>query len=88
MVKNKRTELEFTRENVTKLLNDLIYEVANEGLPYDEDAKKLFNTEEFYEFNSEFRMYGTLFGVIYVEKLLKSIDNMALEKINKEDKEN
>ena len=92
-MRKKLGSVEITRENVAKLLNNLVYEVADEGLPYDDDAQKLFTREEFYEFNNEFRTYGSLFGVRYAEKLLNFIDNMALDKFkeskeNKEDKEN
>lgn len=79
MAKKNVMELNFTR------LNDLIYELVNEGLPYDEDAENLFTREEFNEINQEYRMYGTLFGVRYVNKLLSLIKE---EIENKEDKEN
>lgn len=88
-IKKKEKSIEVTRENVIKLLNDLMYEVADQGLPYDEDAQKLFDKKEFYEFNGEFRTYGMLFGIKYIEKLVNFIDNLALDKFkeNKEDKE-
>ena len=65
--KKKGIQLDFN------VLNDLIYEVINEGLPYDKDAENLFTKEEFNEINQEYRMYGALFGVRYVNKLLSLI---------------
>ena len=77
-MRKKMSSIELTRENVVKTLNDLMYEVANEGLPYDKDAEELFTKEEFYEFNNDFRMYGTLFGAMFIDKLIKKLDDIAL----------
>ena len=80
MRKRKGKVMEVRKGQVVEYLNNLVYEIANDGITYDEDAQKAFpSKEEFYEFNQDFRMYGTLFGVMYINKLIEKLDELNKE---------
>ncbi len=77
MLKKKGTKIDF------QTLNNLMFETVNEGLPYDKTAEKCFSKEEFNAVNQDYRMFGTLFGMNYLSKLIDLVSDN-----NKEDKEN
>lgn len=55
-------------------LMDIMSEVLDKGIEYDDEAKKVFKTEkEFEPVQLEFKMYGMLFGRLYIQKLLEKI---------------
>ena len=59
------------RADVIKFLHIIMNETLNEGLTYDEYAEKQFSKEEFNDMLNDYRLFGNLFGALFINKILK-----------------
>lgn len=62
-----------SKNNFTEMLTRVLNKTINKGIEYDEAAKVLFTKEEFAELNNQYRTIGQLFGINFIENLLKEI---------------
>ena len=74
----------FSRSEIHKALYNLLNETLNESLPYDNDAQKQFTKEEFNELLNDYRLYGNLFGLLFITKIMDRLDSMVEEFKEKE----
>ena len=86
MKKKKITELAITRADVIKFLHVTMNETSNEGLTYDEYAEKQFSKEEFNDMLNDYRIFGNLFGALFINKIIDKLDYIINTK--NEEKEN
>lgn len=63
----------FSKNDFTTMLTRVLNETISKGIEYDEAAKVLFTKEEFAELNNQYRTIGQLFGINFIENLLKEI---------------
>ena len=63
----------FSKNDFTTMLTRVLNETVNKGIKYDEAAKVMFTKEEFAELNNQYRTVGQLFGINFIENLLKEI---------------
>lgn len=78
--------IEISRNTIHKFLYDIMTETLNDGLTYDDNAKNEGITEqEFNDVLNEYRLYGNLFGLNFITKLMNTLDEMIKE--NFEEKE-
>lgn len=66
-----------SKNDFTTMLTRVLNETINKGLKYDEAAKVLFTKEEFAELNNQYRTIGQLFGINFIENLLKEISKIG-----------
>lgn len=59
------------------LMNRVLNETINKGIEYDEAVKVIFTKEEFTELNNQYRTIGQLFGINFIENLLKEINKIG-----------
>lgn len=59
------------------MMNKVLNETINKGIEYDEAAKVLFTKEEFTDLNNQYRIIGQLFGINFIENLLKEINKIG-----------
>lgn len=59
------------------MINRVLNETVNKGIEYDEAAKVIFTKEEFTELNNQYRTIGQLFGINFIENLLKEINKIG-----------
>ena len=83
MKKKKITELAITRADVIKFLHVTMTETLNEGLTYDEYAEKQFSKEEFNDMLNDYRLFGNLFGPLFINKIIDKLDYITNEKEEK-----
>lgn len=83
MRKKKRNELAITRDVVIKFLYTTMTETLNEGLPYDGDAEKQFSQEEFNDMVNDYRLFGNLFGSLFINKVIDKLDLITGQKEEK-----
>ena len=83
MKKKKITELAITRADVIKFLHVTMTETLNEGLTYDEYAEKQFSKEEFNDMLNDYRIFGNLFGALFINKIIDKLDYITNEKEEK-----
>lgn len=62
-----------SKNDFTTMLTRVLNETISKGIEYDEAAKVLFTKEEFAELNNQYRTIGQLFGINFIENLLKEI---------------
>ena len=87
MRKKKKEELGFSRSDVHRFLYDAMTETLNDGLTYDDNAKNEGITEqEFNDVLNEYRLYGNLFGLQLITKIMNKLDNLVEDYRNKEEK--
>lgn len=59
------------------MMNKVLNETINKGIEYDEAVKVIFTKEEFTELNNQYRTIGQLFGINFIENLLKEINKIG-----------
>lgn len=59
------------------MINKVLNETVNKGIEYDEVVKVIFTKEEFTELNNQYRTIGQLFGINFIENLLKEINKIG-----------
>lgn len=59
------------------MINKVLNETVNKGIEYDEAVKVIFTKEEFTELNNQYRTIGQLFGINFIENLLKEINKIG-----------
>lgn len=77
--------------DLVNLLYSALEETINKGLSNDEITKKIFNEKDLQELENNYRLYGYIFGLNYIETIVGKLDNLSKEieeNKNKEDKEN
>ena len=83
MKKKKITELVITRADVIKFLHVTMTETLNEGLTYDGYVEKQFSKEEFNDMLNAYRLFGNLFGSLFINKIIDKLDYITNEKEEK-----
>ncbi len=66
-----------SKNDFTEMLTRVFNKTVNKGLVYDEAAKVIFTKEEFTELNNQYRTIGQLFGINFIESLLKEIEKIG-----------
>lgn len=66
-----------SKNNFTEMLTRVLNKTINKGLVYDEAAKVLFTKEEFADLNNQYRTIGQLFGINFIENLIKEINKIG-----------
>lgn len=59
------------------MMNKVLNETVNKGIKYDEAVKVMFTKEEFTELNNQYRIMGQLFGINFIENLLKEMNKIG-----------
>lgn len=59
------------------MINKVLNETVNKGIEYDEAVKVIFTKEEFTELNNQYRTIGQLFGINFIDNLLKEINKIG-----------
>lgn len=67
----------FSKNDFTTMLTRVLNKTINKGIEYDEAAKVLFTKEEFTDLNNQYRIIGQLFGINFIENLLKEINKIG-----------
>lgn len=66
-----------SKNDFNEMLTRVFNKTINKGLAYDEAAKVMFTKEEFTELNNQYRTIGQLFGINFIENLLKEIEKIG-----------
>lgn len=66
-----------SKNDFTEMLTRVLNETVNKGLVYDEAAKVMFTKEEFAELNNQYRTVGQLFGINFIQNLIKEINKIG-----------
>ena len=66
-----------SKNDFITMINRVLNETVNKGIEYDEAAKVIFTKEEFTELNNQYRTIGQLFGINFIENLLKEINKIG-----------
>ena len=67
----KVKEFSYNSTDFTDLLLEVLNDTLDKGMPNLEEAKKLFNSEDVNEMRSNYRQYGQIFGLCFIENILK-----------------
>lgn len=67
----KVKEFSYNSADFTDLLLEVLNNTLDEGMPNLEEAKTLFDNEDVNEMRSNYRQYGNIFGLRFIENLLK-----------------
>lgn len=60
--------------DLVNLLYSSLEETINKGLSNDEMAKNTFNEKDLQELENNYRLYGYIFGLNYIETICKKLD--------------
>ena len=66
-----------SKNDFITMMNKVLNETINKGIEYDEAVKVIFTKEEFTELNNQYRTIGQLFGINFIENLLKEINKIG-----------
>lgn len=66
-----------SRNDFNDMLTRVFNKTVNKGIEYDEAVKVIFTKEEFTELNNQYRTIGQLFGINFIESLLKEIEKIG-----------
>lgn len=67
----KVKEFSYNSTDFTNLLLEVLNDTLDKGMPNLEEAKNLFDSKDVNEMRSNYRQYGTIFGLRFIENLLK-----------------
>lgn len=67
----KVKEFSYNSADFTNLLLEVLNDTLDKGMPNLEEAKNLFDSKDVNEMRSNYRQYGNIFGLHFIENLLK-----------------
>lgn len=66
-----------SKNNFTTMLTRVLNKTVNKGIEYNGAAKVLLTKKEFTRLNNQYRTIGQLFGINFIENLLKEINKIG-----------